>query len=172
MVLPAELIRKTDDGQAKPVCLWALKFDPGRSSRTTKKNKKKKKCVWYYLCIVYLIESATSLSARITPAGVLSLSFFYEPRVLVLFGAPSFFFLFFLLLFLNVSFNLTRFLGAGTLPTGAANETRPPPAKVAISFWNRSNITEENKIKYIKGASREFIFSCEFHIYYVVVVRK
>jgi hypothetical protein len=134
MVLPAELIRKTDDGQAKPVCLCALSSTLEEVVAQQRKKRKKKKCVWYYLCIVYLIESATSLSARITPAGVLSLSFFYEPRVLVLFGAPSFFFLFFLLLFLSVSFNLTRFFGAGTLPTGAANETRPPPAKVAISF--------------------------------------
>ena len=108
MVLPAELIRKTDDGQAKPVCLCAL--SPTLEEVVAQQRKKKKKCVWYYLCIVYLIESATSLSARITPAGVLSLFFFYEPRVLVLFGAPSFFSLFFLLLFLNVSFNLTRFL--------------------------------------------------------------
>jgi hypothetical protein len=60
--------------------------------------------------------------------------------------------------FLNVSFNPTLFLSAGTLPTGAARmKPDPPPAIVAISF-------EIVRIQNKKVPGNVNFFPCEFWV--------
>lgn len=123
---PAELIRKTDDGQvkSKQTSTCHLHTDPGEHGRSNPKT----------VCVCVPLASTTSLCAK-KPCGlscvisrnvVFCLAHLFLPRFL-----PP---------YVYVSFKPTLFFfPPGTLPTGAADETRPPSSYYSYQLGNRSN---------------------------------
>lgn len=126
----------------------------------------------YTLELIILGDNVT-MCANIPCGGYsLSLSFFTSREFFGFFfpfggGWRTFISSFFF--FLNVSFNPTLFLSAGTLPTGAARmKPDPPPAIVAISF---EIVRIQNKK--VPGNVNFFFhvnFGLYFFIFYYVVV--